>query len=95
MAQLQNQWREHKLQVVAVGLDKQAQPMERFLQQFQEHVLVAWDPAADTAKRFEVQAMPSSYLINPAGQIVWRHRGFQATDSAAMLQTIRSHMLRT
>lgn len=95
MTQLQNQWREHKLQVVAVGLDKQAQPMERFLQQFQEHVLVVWDPAADTAKRFEVQAMPSSYLINPAGQIVWRHRGFQAADSAAMLQTIRSHMLRT
>ena len=89
MSQLQSELRVAKLQVVAVGLDKQALPMERFLKQFPGHVQVVWDPAADTAKRFEVQAMPSSYLINPAGQVVFRHRGFQSADSASLLQEIR------
>jgi thiol-disulfide isomerase/thioredoxin len=89
MIQLQNQLRDAKLHVIAVGLDKQAAPMERFLKQFPGHVQVVWDPLADTANRFDVQAMPSSYLINPAGQIVWRHRGFQPTDGAGLLQEIR------
>jgi thiol-disulfide isomerase/thioredoxin len=94
MGQLQHQLRDQAFQVVAVGLDKQAPPMERFLSQFPGHVPVVWDPAAETAKRFEVQAMPSSYLIDPAGRVVWRHRGFQPSDGAAMLQAIRSHMAR-
>jgi hypothetical protein len=92
MGQLQHQMRDQPFQVVAIGLDKQAPPMERFLSQFPEHVQVAWDPAAETAKRFEVQAMPSSYLISPAGRVVWRHRGFQPSDGTAMLQAIRGHM---
>lgn len=92
MSQLQNQLRDAKLHVVAVSLDKQAQPMERFLKQFPGHVQVVWDPAAETAKRFEVKAMPSSFLVNPAGQVVWRHRGFHPSDGAAMLQAIRGHM---
>lgn len=93
MGQLQQQMRDAKLQVVAVSLDKQSQPIERFLRQFPGHVSVAWDPAAETAKRFDVQAMPSSYLINPAGQVVWRHRGFHSADSAALLNNIRQRVL--
>lgn len=88
MSQLQHQLRDSKLQVVAVGLDKQAAPMEHFLKLFPGHVQVVWDPSAETAKRFDVQAMPSSYLINPAGQLVWRHRGFQSSDSVSLLQEI-------
>jgi cytochrome c biogenesis protein CcmG, thiol:disulfide interchange protein DsbE len=93
MGQLQQQMRDAKFQVVAVGLDKQAAPMERFLKQFPGHVQVVWDPLAETAKRFDVQAMPSSYLINPAGQVVWRHRGFHLADSAALLGNIRQRVL--
>jgi peroxiredoxin len=93
MSQLQNQLRDAKLHVVAVSLDKQAQPMERFLKQFPGHVQVVWDPAAETAKRFEVQAMPSSFLINPAGQVVWRHRGFQLSEGASLMRAIRLHMM--
>jgi thiol-disulfide isomerase/thioredoxin len=93
MGQLQQQLRDAKLQVVAVNLDKQSQPMERFLKQFPGHVPVVWDPTAETAKRFDVQAMPSSYLINPAGQVVWRHRGFHPADSAALLNNIRQRVL--
>ena len=88
MSQLQQQLRDQKLYVVAIGLDKQAEPMERFLKQFLGHVQVVWDPMAETAKRFEVQAMPSSYLINPAGQIVMRHRGFLLADNAKLMQAI-------
>lgn len=92
MRQLQSLWPQNQLRVVAVGLDKQAPPMERFLKQFPGHVQVVWDPSAGTAKRFDVQAMPSSYLINPAGQVVWRHRGFQSADSASLIQEVRSRM---
>lgn len=88
MSQLQHKWRDHPLQVVAVSLDKQAGPMQRFLLQFPEHVAVVWDPSAQTAKQFGVQAMPSSYLINPRGQVVWQHRGFQAADSQRLMHTL-------
>lgn len=91
MGQLQSQLQQ-PLQVVAIGLDKQAAPMERFLKQFPGHVPVVWDPQAETAKRFDVQAMPSSYLINPAGQMVMRHRGFMASEGPSLLQAIRSRM---
>lgn len=93
MSRLQHQLRDSQLRVVAIGLDKQDKSMERFLSQYPGHVEVVWDPAADTAKRFEVKAMPSSYLINPIGQVVWRHRGFQPSESAALLQALRSFIL--
>eukprot|EP01041_Mallomonas_annulata_P030540 gene30540-52692_t len=90
MGRLQKDMHAAPLQVVAIGLDKQAAPMQQFLKQAAPEFQVVWDPAGETARQFGVQAMPSSYLINPQGRVVWRHQGFQSATAAELQAKIKA-----
>ena len=92
MGRLQKEAHYTPLQVVAIGLDKQAAPMQQFLKQAAPEFQVLWDPSGDTARQMGVQAMPSSYLINPQGQVVWRHQGFQPATADALRAKIKALM---
>ncbi len=68
------------LRIVAIGLDRREADAQRFLQQAQPRFAIALDPAADSARRFDVRAMPSSYLVSAERELVFSHRGFRAED---------------
>jgi 3-oxoacyl-[acyl-carrier-protein] synthase II len=59
-----------------INLDNQRRDADRFLQQHPAAFAVAFDPAGESAKRFALKTMPSSFLIGPDGQVLWTHRGF-------------------
>jgi len=44
--------------------------------------VVAYDPEGKVAEQFHVAAMPSSYVIDRAGKIVYAHRGFEPKKTA-------------
>ena len=62
--------------VVAINLDKDRDKAEGFLQDRSIPFAVAFDPAGKTAQAFRVPNLPSSFLIDRAGQIVATHSGF-------------------
>jgi cytochrome c biogenesis protein CcmG/thiol:disulfide interchange protein DsbE len=68
------------LVVVAIDLDKDRGLAERFLHELPSPFTVAFDPAGKTAEAFDVEAMPSSFLIDRAGQVVYSHAGFYPQD---------------
>jgi len=82
------------LVVVAINLDKQRWQAERFLRELAPPFLVAFDPAGKTATAFDVRAMPSSYLINRSGQLVFAHRGFDPKDTNAFESRIAEEVLK-
>lgn len=81
MNQLQREWSPKGLQVIAVNLDSQRDKALQFLQRHPAQFTVLWDASGQSAKAYDVQAMPMSYLIDPQGHIVSAHRGF--TDASA------------
>jgi cytochrome c biogenesis protein CcmG/thiol:disulfide interchange protein DsbE len=90
MNEMQRRYRARGLTVVAVNLDKDRALAQQFLAAMHPMFTIAYDPEGKVASRYDVQAMPSSYLIDRSGRVVSRHLGFREDDKAAMEQTIRA-----
>jgi peroxiredoxin len=80
------------LVVVAINLDKNRALAETFLREFSPPFTVAFDPAGKTAEAFDVQTMPSSYLVNRAGQLVYSHAGFKPADTETFEKQIQEEL---
>jgi hypothetical protein len=53
-----------------------------------------FDPAGELAKRFGVQAMPSSFLIDKEGSVLATHFGFRTADTADYQRAIEAALQR-
>jgi len=82
LAKLQQTYGPKGLSVVAVNLDKDPEAAAAFLEQVPAPFTVAYDPAGKTAEAFKVKAMPSTFLVDKAGAIVYAHAGFDARKTA-------------
>jgi len=72
------------LRFVAINVDARASDAERFLNATPAKFAVAYDGKGETPKRYEVKAMPTSYLIDPSGRITLIHAGFRDSDRAEL-----------
>jgi cytochrome c biogenesis protein CcmG, thiol:disulfide interchange protein DsbE len=93
MNQLQREWAPKGLQIVAINLDSQRDKAIQFLQRHPAQFTVLWDAAGHSAKAYDVQAMPMSYLIDPQGHIVSAHRGFTEASARATEMDLRKRLV--
>jgi len=73
---LDTQYRTKGLRIVAINLDKKRDAAEKFLGRHEVPFVVAFDPEAVSAKAFQVPGMPTTFLIDGAGNILYSHVGF-------------------
>lgn len=91
---MQARFGKNGLKIVAINLDKDHDKALRFLQTYAPGFTVAFDPQAVSARAFAVKGMPSSYLIDREGNVVYAHVGFRKKDTEAMEARIRSLLQR-
>ena len=80
MDEMQQRYRDDGLVIVAVSIDRKQELIGRFIREVQPGFIVAHDQTTVVFNRFGVQAMPTSYLINRAGNIVYTNTGFRPSD---------------
>ena len=80
MNELQSKYRAQGFEIVAINLDAKRDDADKFLAEVPAQFNVAFDAKGDSAKRFEVKGMPSSYLIGRDGKVVVAHKGFKEED---------------
>lgn len=90
MTEIQSRYAEHGLEVIAVNLDETRDAADAFLNAMETNFTVAFDPSGRTADRFNVIAMPSSYLIDENGNILQHHLGFKHKDKGKIEQSIKA-----
>lgn len=90
MAQLQHRYGPEGLLIVAVNLDRERPPAERFLAQTPAGFRIEYDPEGELATQFDVTGMPMSFLIDRHGRIRGRHAGFREAQRAEREAQIRS-----
>lgn len=94
MNEIQSKYRDAGLQIVAVNLDTKAAEAQKFLSAVPANFSIAFDPKGESAQRYQVKAMPSSYLIDRKGNIQLVHTGFnQGTRDkleAAVIQALKT-----
>ena len=78
--------------IVAVNLDKSKGDAEAFLAKYPARFDIVYDPEGNIARAFDVEVMPSSYLLNAQGEIVEIHRGFLSEKSDRYEQSIRNQL---
>ncbi len=66
-----------EFKIVTINLDRDPEAMHDFLARVPARFEIYHDPAGTLAEKFQLQGMPTSYLIDKSGQVVSRHIGFQ------------------
>jgi len=74
---MQSKYADEGLVIIGVNVDRVRADADEFLERFPATFNIIYDNEADLAKRFGVQAMPSSFVIGRDGAIRERHLGFK------------------
>ena len=74
---MQSKYADDGLVIIGVNVDRERADADKFLERYPATFEIIYDNEADLAKRFGVQAMPSSYVIGRDGAIRDRHLGFK------------------
>jgi thiol-disulfide isomerase/thioredoxin len=69
------------LEIIGVNLDKDRAQADSFLSEVPAEFSLRYDPAGALARKFEVQSMPSSYLLDSSGNVLAKHFGFRYADA--------------
>jgi thiol-disulfide isomerase/thioredoxin len=67
-------------EVIAVNVDAQLSDALRFLKQFPVDYPVLLDPKYTMAQTYAVQGLPTAYLIDTEGNVIYKHLGFKEAD---------------
>ncbi len=73
---LQKKYAREKFVVLAVNVDNQAETARAFLAKYNIRLLALWDRNKTVVSTYDVQRMPSCYLIDANGKVRFIHYGF-------------------
>ena len=90
MNEMQQKYGGKGLAIVAVNVDKKRADAEKFLAQLPASFPVVYDEAGITPSTFGVKGMPSSYLIDTRGNVVFVERGFLDASGAELEDRIKA-----
>ncbi len=93
MNRLQDELGDHGLVIIAVNVDRERAAAEQFLRTYPARFRIVYDPQGTLAEKFAVRGMPTSFLIDPSGQVQFEHQGFFLKDRDALTQRIRTAVL--
>lgn len=92
MASLSNTIDPAKFEVIAVNLDSERADAEEMLNMLNAKFRVAFDAEGQTPEMFNVQAMPSSFLIDPQGKVISVFEGFDAQHRMEIERQIQNQL---
>ena len=90
MNEMQQRYGGRGVTIVAINVDAKRADADRFLRQYPATFAVVYDGTGATPGAYAVQAMPSSYIIDPQGRIAGVEHGFREERRAALEEKIRS-----
>jgi thiol-disulfide isomerase/thioredoxin len=87
---LRNELLKNGFEIVAVNVDEDQEIARQFLQSHPVDYPMFFDPDGECPKTYQVQAMPSSYLIDKTGKVRHIHMGFRDSDQALLREQIQA-----
>lgn len=83
------------LQIIGVNVDKDRELADEFLNELPAEFALRFDPQGQLAEEFDVQAMPSSFLLDESGNVIAKHFGFKLANADEYEQTIQQALQQT
>lgn len=89
MNDMHSRYDNKKFTIIAVNLDSSKKDATKFLEKVPANFDIAYDPEGSVAKKYNLKAMPTSYLIDKKGKLVFAHKGYREGDAAKIEEKIR------
>ena len=87
---MQKKYGAQGLQIIGVNLDDDKGAADAFLRETPASFTLKFDPTGTLARKFEVQTMPSSYVLDASGKVIAKHFGFKLGDVNAYEAQIKA-----
>lgn len=81
-----------KLQIIAVSVDQERKDAERAIQDSKADLLVGFDPDGKLPERYNVSAMPTSFLIGRDGKIIAVNEGLSDKEKHEIEKSIEQQI---
>ena len=88
--EMQERYGQKGLAVVAINVDRTPDLASKFLQNVPANFTVAYDPDGKVADVYQVQGMPSSFLIDRTGHIREVHMGFRENETSLLEEDLQT-----
>lgn len=89
MNDMHSRYDNKKFTIIAVNLDSSKKDAIKFLEKVPANFDIAYDPEGTVAAKYNLKAMPTSYLIDKKGKLVFAHKGYREGDAAKIEDKIR------
>ncbi len=86
---LQQDYAGQGLRVVTISVDEDRAAAQRFQQRYGADLVALHDADGRVAAAYGLIGMPSSFIIDPQGQLVLRHEGFRKGEEDVWRKEIR------
>lgn len=93
MPSLQRAWealRDEGIQVLAINMGEDKQAIDRFTDRYPVDFPVLLDTGLEVANEWSVMGLPTTYVVNPAGEIAYQITGEREWDAPELLEEIRA-----
>lgn len=86
---MHSKYKKQGLVVIGINLDTERKDAQKFLEKYPASFTVAYDPKGKTPEAYKLSVMPTSYLIDSRGQIIYTHKGFKEDNKADIENRIK------
>jgi len=90
MNAMQDKYAQEGLVIIAVNVEREVENAAAFLAEYPANFEIVYDPDAALAKAYDVQVMPSSFVIDRNGEAIEQHSGFKVKKQDEYEAVIRS-----
>ena len=73
---MKEKFKHQPFEIIAINLDKDKKLADEFIVSQKINFPIAFDPQAIVADKYNIEGMPSSYLVDPQGNLRIRYTGF-------------------
>ncbi|HEY9034572.1 MAG TPA: TlpA disulfide reductase family protein [Pseudomonadales bacterium] len=87
---IHNKYQRMGFRLIGMNVDENTAAAERFLQDVDVSFPIAWDSNGAISKLYQVNAMPTTVMIDRDGNVRHVHRGYKAGDEKQYEQLIKS-----
>lgn len=87
---MQDKYKAQGLKIIGVNLDTKTEDAKKFLSQNPARFTVAFDSKGATPKDYGVKGMPTSFLMDRNGKVIFQHLGFKEADREKLEKEIKA-----
>jgi len=90
--EIRSQYASQGFEVIAINVDENLNDALKFLDKYPVDYPILLDPTGKSPQAYKVKGMPTAYLIDEKGTIIYKHIGFKTKDRKKIEQLINEHI---